>query len=110
MNNKPSVLLNGVTAAGRSGTLGSNKNTSFQAFLTGSSGALSATVTIDVSQDGEHWDVAATIELSVASWSSSDDDDSGSFAEETMENFPYVSMNLVSISGADAAVSAFAGK
>jgi hypothetical protein len=53
-------------------------NPSWQAFLTGTSGALSATVSIYATNDDVHWTLVGTIPLSVSSWSSSADDAIGS--------------------------------
>ena len=110
MSNKPQKILDAAIATGAGGNFTITDNTSFQAFLTGTTGALSATCEIEVSNDGVHFVNAATITLSVAAWSTSADDDTDGFFASEIRSWAYVRARVSAISGTGAAVSAFMGK
>jgi len=67
--------LTAQTTTGDSASFGISLYPAWQAFLTGTSGALSATVEIYASNDDAHWTLVGTMLLSVASWSGASDDD-----------------------------------
>lgn len=110
MSNKPTIILAAAEAAASGDGFTITENTSFQAFLTGSSGALAAVVDIEVSNDNEHFIQAASISLSVANWTAAADDDTDGFFASELQSWAYVRARLVSISGTGAAATAIMGK
>lgn len=99
------TLLNGRTTTGAGDTVGLDGDSrTYFATLTGTSGALAATVDLEVSNDGgAHWDVAATFTLNVATWSSAANDAVDSVA--VIHAYDSVRANVRSISGTGASVS-----
>jgi hypothetical protein len=96
---------------GTSSSFSVSSNPAWQAFLTGTSGALTATVEIYVSHDDAHWDLAGTMTLSVAAWSSSADDDQAAMIPEIFGSWSYSKAVIPTggITGTGAAVSIFGG-
>jgi hypothetical protein len=96
---------------GTSSSFSVSSNSAWQAFLTGTSGALTATVEIYVSHDDVHWDLAGTMILSVAAWSSSADDDQAAMIPEIFGSWSYSKAVIPTggITGTGAAVSVFGG-
>jgi hypothetical protein len=99
----PAVLLEGATATGPgTATDGSSPGGSktFQAVLTGT-GALTATVLIQGSNDNSHWTTVATISL--------DGSDDVSDSAETTKSFVYWRANIGAIAGTSASVDVITG-
>jgi len=77
----------------------------FQACLTGESGALAATVVFEVSLDGVHFVPMEWVDLSVTNWlSSADDTTKGVFSRE-LKSWTYVRSNVTVLSGDGAMVT-----
>jgi len=78
----------------------------YSAILTGTSGALSATVVFEASHDNIHWYATplGTITLTVSSWSTVADDAYGTFALEA--NYAFTRARVTAISGTGATVVA----
>lgn len=96
--------------AGQPGHMNSN----YQAFLTGSGGALHAKINVefteesdDVSDEDAHWDNLAVITLDVVSWGSVADDAVDSFSHPS--GVKRVRGNVVELTGAGAAVTLSVG-
>ena len=95
------TLLNAATAtgAGRSKRPKASEKRCFQAVENGSSGAFSATVTVEVSNDGTNFDTLGTITLSGTATTA----DSDSFTSDAP--WLYVRGNVTAISGTGANVT-----
>jgi len=81
----------------------------WQAILTGTSGALSATVNVYASNDQVHDTLVGTITLSVANWLSSADDDVVELIPGSFGSWGYVRHELSAISGTGASVTTMGG-
>jgi len=96
------IMLDAATATGAGGSRelhnAGNANATFQADGTTSSGAGSATIDVEVSNNGVNWDTMGTITLTLATTTSSD-----GFASNA--SWKYVRGNVTAISGTGAAVS-----
>jgi len=101
------VLLDNVSATGAGGKVPivkkGDSSATFQATVNGSSGAVTATVDIEVSNNGVDWITMATISLATGAPTP----DSDGFASNA--SWLFVRANLTSISGTDAVVDVVAG-
>jgi hypothetical protein len=103
------TYFTGQTTTADSESLPPPSNPAWQAFLTGTSGALSATVEIWASQDDDHWDLVGTINLSVAAWTTTADDDQAKFIPDKFGTWKHTKATLSAISGTGAAVTVIGG-
>ena len=101
--------LTAATAIGFSAYKVPPTNPAWQAILTGTSGALSATVNVYASNDQVHDTLVGTITLSVASWASTADDDVVELIPGSFGSWGYVRHELAAISGAGASVTTMGG-
>lgn len=90
------LLAAAIATGAGAGFQPSEKKRTFQAVVTGT-GAVSATVLIQVSNDGTNWEELATIALAGTT------SDSAGFASDAP--WAYVRANVTTISGTDAAVT-----
>lgn len=84
-------------------------NPSWQAFLTGTSGALAATVSIYATNDNSHWTLVGTMTLTVAAWSSASDDDVAELIPDKFNSWKNTKATISGISGTGAAVTVIGG-
>ena len=95
------AILNAVIATGTGESRRPiRRELTFQAVGITSAGAGSATIDVEVSNDGDNWEVAGTITLTLSTTSSSD-----GFASNAPWKF--VQGNVTAISGTDATVSLY---
>lgn len=106
------TLLNEATAVANGNAVavgGSNVTAGFQAVLTGTSANqdLSATVAVQVSLDGTHYDTLYTFSLAVTDW----DDTTENVSQSLTVSVPYAHVRgaVTAISGTGATASLFMG-
>lgn len=109
-DNEPTVILTAAITTVSGNVTRITEDKTFQAFLTGSSGALTATVDIEVSNDGIHFVQGASLDLTVAAWSTVADDDTDGFFSDELLSWAYIRARVITITGTDAAVTVIIGK
>ena len=99
-SNKSHTLLNAVTSTGAGSSYSKpGLYSTLQAIANGSSGAYSATVNVEVSNDGTNWMVMGTITLSGTATTA----DTDGFASNA--SWKYIRGNVTAISGTGANVT-----
>lgn len=97
--NRVITLLNAVTTEGAGFAFSDSGNATFQAIANGTSGAFSATVLVQVSNDGTNWETGITFSLSGTATTADS-------AGDTMSApWKYVRGNVTAISGTGANVT-----
>lgn len=108
-NEKRNTYFDNSTATGDSKNKPVSDNPAWQAVLTGTSGALSATVEIYATQNNKSWTLVGTITLTVAAWSTSADDDIAELIPDKFGNWMNTKATISAISGTGAAVTLIGG-
>ena len=105
------TYLDAIKVVGDSRHFGASHEPAWQAFLTGTAGALAATVEIYASDDFVHWSLVGTMTLSVAAWSSAADDDVAELVPAQFNNWKTTKATIPvgGITGTNAAVTVMGG-